>query len=386
MASERYAHTMRYRYVAWPLKAASFVIMLAVPAFSQSERDLGIYVESRGSVPPIPDWFTCVRELDKKTYNNVKARACLQSILSHPEVVKGKFSLHHYKVRDVLTFHLESPSLTVKDVDWGIGPGDLAQTHELLAINGTALFPGAAYVDERDFSSRLVLDLLLRSQGRRAGISQVLSLDYKQKTAQVAFKIWDGPRGSPQPLVPPYSEPCEIMNGYFNWMDIDDLSPRDFIERQMKTKWTGCFSEKDVHDDLAMLKRMKFLTEADISVEGSGGFKSVSIHLRSNPIPVGYVRVKGYGLLDGLKESDITPLSIHVGDAYSRSTSRDVARELKKEFMKDGRQVRVFTDVEITPDGKANLEFGILAFPNDLVYVNGAKFNGSFPDNPDMPD
>ena len=41
---------------------------------------------------------------------------------------------------------------------------------------------------------------------------------------------------------------------------------------------------------------------------------------------------------------------------------------------------------EITPDRKANLEFGILAYPNDLVYVNGAKFNGSFPDNAGMPD
>jgi hypothetical protein len=27
-----------------------------------------------------------------------------------------------------------------------------------------------------------------------------------------------------------------------------------------------------------------------------------------------------------------------------------------------------------------------LAYPNDLVYVNGAKFNGSFPDNADVPD
>src|SRR5262249_5852272 len=114
--------------------------------------------------------------------------------------------------------------------------------------------------------------------------------------------------------------------------------------------------------------------------------KSISVHLRSNPVPIGSVRVKGYGLLDGLAESGIQPLTIRAGDTFRRSASRDAARQLKQMFIKDGRQVRVFTDVEITPDGKANLEFGILAYPNDLVYVNGVKFNGSFPDNADMPD
>jgi hypothetical protein len=54
--------------------------------------------------------------------------------------------------------------------------------------------------------------------------------------------------------------------------------------------------------------------------------------------------------------------------------------------MKDGRQVRVFTDVEITAVGTANLEFGVLAYPDDLVYVNGVKFDGSFPDDANLPD
>jgi hypothetical protein len=300
--------------------------------------------------------------------------------------MKGKVSLHHYKVQDLLTFRVEWPSLRVTDVDLGIAPADLAKVHELLAINGRALHPGSTYEFTGEASSTLVLDLLLRSQGRRAGISRTVSLDYNQKTAQVKFKIWEGPPGNSEPLVPPYAEPCKIMNGYFNWMDADDLSPVSFVERQMKTKWCGCFSETDVRDDLAMLKAMKFLVEPNISVEGSGEQRSISVRLRSRPIPIADISVKGYGLLKGQLEGGVPPLAIHVGEAYSRSASNDVAQLLKRTFMKDGRQVRVFTDVEVTTAGTANLQFGVLAYPDDVVYVNGVKFNGSFPDEANQPD
>jgi hypothetical protein len=104
--------------------ATYFLTILAGPVRAQSDHELGAYVESHGSVPPIPDWFSCVSELDKKTYDKVKTRSCLQSILSHPEVVRGKFSLHHYKEGDELTFRVEWPSLTVTDVDLGVGPSD----------------------------------------------------------------------------------------------------------------------------------------------------------------------------------------------------------------------------------------------------------------------
>ena len=377
---------MRYRCVRYSLVTACLLGISLCPTGAQSKRELGVWVESRGSVPSIPDWFSCVGELHKEPYDKAKAQACLQSILSHPEILKGKASLHRYKERDALTFHLESPPLTVTDIDLGIGPADLARVHELLAINGGALHPGAIYTSDGEASSTLVLDLLLRSSGKRAGISRTVHFDYKQKTAQVAFKIWEGPPGDPEPLVPPYAEPCKIMNGYFNWTDADDLSPVSFVERQMKTKWTGCFSEADAKDDLAALKEMKFLAEPNISVGGSGNMRSISVHLRSNPIAIGDIRVKGYGLLDGLVDSDTPPLSIHVGETYRRSVSRQAAKELKKAFMKDDRIVRVFTDVEISSEGKAKLEFGIMAYPNDLVYVNGVKFNGSFPDNADVPD
>src|SRR5215472_8832651 len=192
------------------------------------------------------------------------------------------------------------------------------------------------------------IDLLLRSSGRRAGISRTVRLDYKNKTAQVAFKICEGPPGNPEPLGPPYAEPCKITNGYFNWWDVDDLSPKDFVERRMKTKWLGSFSESDVKDDLTTLKEMKFLKESNISVEGSGDVRSISVHLHGRPILIANIKVRGYGLLDGLAQGDFPPIRITKGDTYSRSEVRGVEKLLEKAFAKGDRQVEVFTDVQIT--------------------------------------
>jgi hypothetical protein len=352
---------------------------MALPHFlpAQSRREITLYYDERGSVPPVPQWFSCVWALDGKPYDGVKSQGCLDSILAHPEFESGKLSLKHYKKADVLTFHLRSPSLIVSGVDLGISAREIAQVQEFLAINGNALRQGETYEHVREAMTRMVLDLHLRSQGRQAGISRTVHLDYAKKTAQVAFRIWEGPQGIAQPLVPPYAEQCKILNGFFNWTDADDLSPVSFVEREMRTKWCGCFSEADVQNDLAALKEMKFLKEANISVEGSGNVRSVSVHLRGQAIPIADVRVRGYGLLEGLKESEIPPLTIHTGDSYSNSAIRNLERILEKSFAKDGRQVQVFSDVQVSAKGEASLNFGVLAYPDDFVYVNGSPFDST---------
>ena len=370
--------SMRNGYTPRALLAACFLSILASPSCAQSGRELDAWVESHGSVPPVPAWFSCVRELDRQPYDKVKSQACLRSILSHPEVLKGRVSLHHYKLRDTLIFNLESPSLSVTDVDLGIAAADLAQIHELLAINGNALRPGEGYEEAKEKSTRVVLDLLLRSQGRRAGVSKTVHLDFNKKIAQVGFKIWEGPADNPQMLVPPYAEPCKIMNGFFNWTDADDLSPVHFVEGHMKTKWCGCFSDADFRDDAAALKEMKFLKEANISVAGSGNMRSISVHLRGGQIPIAHVSVRGYGLLEGLVERETPPLTIHPGDIYSRSAAWNLEKLLQESFAKDGRQVRVFSDVEVSPTGDATLTFSILAYPDDAIHVNDVQYDGSF--------
>jgi hypothetical protein len=368
-----------------PLLGALLTAVLAGGSFiavhSQTVRGVDISPDEHGSVPPVSQWFKCFRELQDKPYDKAKSQKCLASILSHSQIEGGKISFKHYKHADVLTFRLDSPSLIVTDIDLGVAAGELPRVHDLLEINRNALRVGEPYDEHREGNSRLVLDLFLRSDGRRAMISSTEYLDYKGKTARVAFKIWDGPIGEPQRLTPPYEEPCEIMNANFNLLDVDDFSPVEFVERQMKTKWLGCFSEADIQDDLAKLRSMRFLKEPNISVDGSGGNRSIGIHLRGNPIPIADVTVHGYGLLEGLDDRNMPALTIHSGDIYSRSATQSLAQLLRDSYSSAERRLKVFADVQITNAGEAELDFSVLAVPHDIIYIDGVRFDNSLPDD-----
>jgi hypothetical protein len=349
-------------------------------ALAQSTRGVEIWVDQHGAVPPVSQWFKCFRELRGKPYDKTNSQKCLASILSHSQIEKGKIIFKHYKEVDDLTFRLVSPSLAVTDIDLDVAPGDLAKVHDLLEINGNALRPGEPYDWYRQGDSRLVIDLLLRSSGRRAEITSTDYLDYQRRTARVAFKIWEGPLGEPERLTPPYGELCKIMNLNFNSLDVDDFSPVEFVKQQLKTKWLGCFSEADIQDDQAKLTSMQFLERASISADGSGDRRSVTVHLHGKPVPISKVRVRGYGLLSGLSESDVPPLIIHAGDTYRRSATSNQLHLLENSFSTGERRVKVFSDVQITTTGEAELDFSILAFSHDFVYIDGMRFDNSLPD------
>lgn len=285
--------------------------------------------------------------------------------------------LNHYKSVDLLTFRLQSPSLTVTDVDWGVPAEHLAKFYELLSTNGNALRVGERYDQDRVRDSWFVLDRLIGAVGTRSAISQTAYLDYREKTAKVTFKIWEGPPGEPQRLLPPDSEPCRIMIGNFNLTDVDDLSPAEFVEQQMRTKWLGCFSETDAQYDSDHLKGMKFLKESSIAVDGSGESRSISVHLRGVPIPIASVNVQGYGLLDGIRQADLPPLTIHPGDIYSRAANHALRQLLADSLWREGARVIVYSDVQVNEAGGADLNFSALAYPDDVVYIDGERFDNS---------
>lgn len=340
-------------------------------AFAQSTPELRTSLDERGSVPPILQWFSCVHELQQKPYNKPKAQQCLDSIRSNPEIENGKITFK----RNHLTFHVESPTLIVSDVDLGVSAGDLAKVYDLLAVYGNTLRIGEPYESRRESTSWRVLDRLLLMQGRRSGVSRTLHLDYNKKTAQAIFKVWEGPPGEPQLLMPPYGAPCPILNANFNWSDADDFTPVEFIQRQMKTKWLGCFSEADLREDRVRLEGMKFLKESKISVSGPGNSRDLGFHFRSNPISIAKVTVHGYGLLCDLSDQDVASLAVHPGDTYSRSRAWEQEELLSKLFAKDGWQIKTFTDVQIDSTGMASLDFSILAYPDDVVYVNDKPYD-----------
>jgi hypothetical protein len=344
-------------------------------------------VEERGSVPPVNPWFTCIHELEHKPYDKTKTQQCLDSVLSHPEIEKGTFS----RSKDVVTFSLESPTLVVTDLDLDVPPGELARFHQLFsaneAVNGDALHVGEPYTRRRETQVWFGMDLFLRSEGRRAGVNRTLRLDYSKKTAQVDYRVWDAPRHEPEPLGPPFGAPCKVLNANFNGFDWDDLTPVQYIQQQMKTKWLGCFSENDLREDEELLKKMPFLKESKISVSGSGSSRDFAFHFRSNPIPIVKVTVHGYGLLAGLSQADIPTLAIHVGDTYSASRLNEQAASLKNAYEQADRQLKLFTNVGITPKGEATLDFSLVAYPDDIVHVGGKAYDVTSKwDGPYVPD
>lgn len=346
--------------------------------FAQSQSGLHVWTEMLGSVPPVNSWFDCVRELKDKPYDKTKTQQCLDSILSHPEIGKGSFSLD--TKNDLLTFRFDAPTLTVTDLDLDVPTGELARFHELFnaneAVNGEALQIGKPYTTQRETQVWFGMDLFLRSEGRRTGVSRTLRFDYSKKTVQVAYRLWDGPRQEPQPLAPPFGPRCTVLNANFPCFDVgDDLTPVQYIRQQMKTKPMGCFSENDIRDDEELLKKMSFLQESKIAVSGSGGSRSICLHFRSNPIPIAKVTVHGYGLLDGLTDADIPPLAVRAGDTYSSSRTNQQAQSLKHAFEKPDQQLKVFVDFGVTPKGEARLDFSLLAYPDDVVDIDGKPYD-----------
>lgn len=365
---------MRFKHISAAVVVGILLSANAHYGLGQSRAELRTSLDDSGSVPPIPEWFNCVKELESKPYEKSKAQECLDSILSHPEIEKGATA---FDVRQhLLTLSVESPTLIVKDLDLDIPAGDLTKFNPLLSED--ALRVGASYTRHGEWRTWFGLDLLFRSEGRRTGVSRTLHLDYARKTAEVAYKIWEGPPVEPGVLPPPYSPPCPVTNLNFNYIDVDDFTPVDLVRRRMRIKPMGCFSETDLREDRTALNNLVFLKESNIKVSGDGGSRSFIFHLRSKPIRIDNVTVHGYGLLSALSDNDIPSLTVHSGDVYMRSRAGEQELSLKKFFTKDGWQVKSFTDMQVDAKGKATLDFSILAYPDDVVYVNGKRYDVTF--------
>jgi hypothetical protein len=220
-------------------------------------------------VPPVNPWFICISELEQKPYDKTKAQLCLDSILSHPEIEKGTFSLS--KDHNLLTFSLESPTLVVTDLDLDVPPKELARFQELFsaneAVNGQALHVGEPYTRRRESQVWFGVDLFLRSEGRRAGVSRTLRLDYSTKRAQVAYRVWDAPRREPEPLGPVFGTHCPILNANFNGFDLGRPNAYRIYPTANKDKMAGMlFRERPPGrrgnaQKNAFLERVKNLSE-----------------------------------------------------------------------------------------------------------------------------
>ena len=101
----------------------------------------------------------------------------------------------------------------------------------------------------------------------------------------------------------------------------------------------------------------------------------LSFPFRSYPIPVADVTVRGYGLLDGLSQVNFSAFPIHRGDTFSQGRRREQEASLQKIYEKSDSRLQVSSDIRITPTSEAILDFSLLAYPDDIVYVNGKPYD-----------
>src|SRR5205823_1127995 len=66
------------------------------------------YIEMKGSIPPVADWYSCIREMRGQPFDQNKIDGCLHSVLSHPQLTSGKVSIKHHRRFAEVTFFLGS--------------------------------------------------------------------------------------------------------------------------------------------------------------------------------------------------------------------------------------------------------------------------------------
>jgi len=93
-----------------------------------------INYDFRGSVPPVSEWYSCINDLRRKPFDQKQADKCLQSILSRPHLTKGRVIAQPEKTYTQVSFVLESPSLTLSKVDFGL-PTELEMDFERFTAN-----------------------------------------------------------------------------------------------------------------------------------------------------------------------------------------------------------------------------------------------------------
>jgi hypothetical protein len=70
---------MGIRHIPAVVAVCILLNLLAHCASAQSTAELRTWIEDKGSVPPVHQWFSCIKELDSEPYDKSKAPACLDS-------------------------------------------------------------------------------------------------------------------------------------------------------------------------------------------------------------------------------------------------------------------------------------------------------------------
>jgi hypothetical protein len=348
---------------------------MCVPGAVRGQQGSGISVdlEDHGSIPPVSEWYFCVRQLDDQpTYNPTQGEKCLKQILAHRYFKSGRIEVSQAASSSQrVVFVLNSPKLKITNIEYGIRKDFEGDFQEYLAANNE--FPRVGeiyeYLDEGGNESRI--QNFFASKRIMVGVSKKISLNYRSGTATLTYKEWEGPEG-PKRF---FAADCEVRITNFNLLDLDDFTPLGLILRATRTRESTCYSDSITKTDEQTLRNMKIFSDVHYSVEGNGSTRTVFLNARTNPLLVSSVSIRGYGSTSTSeiqRQSNEMPMLHTKPSQVYRYSDAVISRKLLEAYFRtDVARAEVFETDDLQTDSTLKVTFHVLTWPKDELYIDG---------------
>ena len=350
-----------------------FIVETQVPA-GQGQTLVKTDVEVDGSYPPLPGLYSCVRELDGKQFDIGTSNKCLQSILASKYFLEGHIETMHQGSGVVIRFELKAPSLRITDINYGAPSDWQAELSALAAKDPEFLHQADIYDPGSAGSTRSILEMLLESKGKRGVVSQSVHLNYKEKTAQLIYRIYEVADGPRRQLPPPYGEPCSPHIRNFSEQDLNDYVPLSLFRKLSKTRSSFCFSDVSLHDDQIQLVRSGLFENLKMVSSGTGEFRDVSVSAQGKPLVISEILVRAHGLLSPKDLDHAIDLPLQANSSYRRSDALLARTQLTNLYSGRGRHVITFEDDEAVDSNRLRVVLNVLVVPEDELFVDGQQF------------
>jgi len=350
-------------------------LIAAMPVKSQVDQCIA-RVDGQGSLPPLPQLYECVRDLNGKPYDTEQAKSCLDSILASGYVKTGRVDVAKGNSKAIVRFVLVDPPLIVKDLDFDVEGSLKAPMLAWIQATGDILKVGDEYRENHDLKTREVIGFYFRHLGKQVGISRKIELDYHVNSAKVIYRITVGANIPPTRALPPYETACPQRIATFNLTGVDDSVPLNIVEKLTKTHAFGCFSADEVTNDTLKLRNSGLFNDVryDVRTESSKDDKEVDLHLIGKPLKVREVRIVGHGLLSGRSFPEDPTLGIQSNDQYRRSAADAARNYLTQKYAASHQVIDVTEDDELLPNHEVIVTFDVVAYGQDQLTINGAEF------------
>ena len=329
--------------------------------------------ELKGSVPPVPEWYECIKNLRGKPFDRKDADKCLQSILSHPHLTGGKVIAKPEHKYTQVSFILESPALTLSKVDFGLSRSFELSFAEFISNDEDVLRTGDIYDSFREAHTAIRLDQFLRSEGAVALVSRDLALDYDRKTASLVYRVSVGPNAIEEEPLLPNGRRCEVYVGDFNEIDMDDYTPLPLVNTILGIRRTVCFSSEAINRAEQELNKTDLFSSIQITTVNSGEWRNVTVSARTKPTKVGHILFKWYGTLSETHTTELPSIPLAENQAYRRSAALGSQDILVDFFRKPGLNAKVYEEVMLQPDHQLTVVFHILGAKMDTLSIDGKE-------------